>query len=138
VKFERPQSKLSELRRQARFYFFADDLLLVPEAARLTGRKPLLRLSEQCGPMLCNGGVKVSINREEVQERLRKMSDEQLREFGLACVYMCSLKATCGKPPREAFVIQLEEARAEWKRRRESLERYTLLRFRCVVVNLIY
>lgn len=24
-----------------------------------------------------------------------------------------------GKPPRECFVIQLEEARAEWKRRKE-------------------
>jgi hypothetical protein len=48
VKFEGPQIELSELRRQARFYFFADDLLLVPEAARLTGRKPLLYLSEQC------------------------------------------------------------------------------------------
>src|SRR6266849_2305839 len=48
AKFEGPQIKLSELRRQARFCFFADDLLLVPEAARLTCRKPLLRLGKQC------------------------------------------------------------------------------------------
>jgi uncharacterized protein YjiS (DUF1127 family) len=70
--------------------------------------------------MLCNGGVEVPTGREEVRERLRKMSDDQLREYGLACVYMCSPRATCGKP-REAFVVQLDEARAEWRRRRHAL-----------------
>jgi hypothetical protein len=45
------------------------------------------------------------------------MTDEHLREFGRACVYMCSPKANLGKPPLEPFVIQLEEARDEWKRR---------------------
>jgi hypothetical protein len=50
----------------------------------------------------------------EVRERLRKMTDGQLVEFGKAAAVMCSPKANFGKPPHEAFVIQLKEARAEW------------------------
>ena len=49
--------------------------------------------------------------------RLRKMSDEELREFGKAARYMVSPKANMGKPPLPAFVLQLEEARAEWRNR---------------------
>jgi hypothetical protein len=67
--------------------------------------------------MLGNGGVEVSTDQEEVRERLRKMTDAQLGSYGRACVYMCSPKANMGKPPREAFVIQLEEAKAEYRRR---------------------
>jgi hypothetical protein len=52
-----------------------------------------------------------------LQERLRKMSDEQLLSFGRAARDMCSPDANLGKPPREYFVIQLNEARAEWRRR---------------------
>jgi hypothetical protein len=40
-----------------------------------------------------------------------------LKRFGRSAVYMCSPKANTGKPPRDAFVIQLREARAEWRRR---------------------
>jgi len=65
--------------------------------------------------MLSNGGVEVPINREEVRERLRRMTDEQLREYGRACVHMCSPQANLGKPPREAFVVQLEEAKVEYR-----------------------
>jgi len=53
------------------------------------------------------------------------MSDEKLREFGRACVYMCSPQANLGKPPREEFVVQPEEARAEWRRRHPSDEKAT-------------
>jgi hypothetical protein len=67
--------------------------------------------------VLRDGGVEVATDRNEVRERLRRMSDEQLRDFGRACVYMCSPKANLGKAPLEPFVIQLEEARDEWKRR---------------------
>jgi hypothetical protein len=45
------------------------------------------------------------------------MSDEELREFGKAARYMVSPRANMGKPPLPAFVLQLEEARAEWRRR---------------------
>ena len=45
------------------------------------------------------------------------MSDEELRKFGEAARYMVSPTANMGKPPLPAFVLQLEEARAEWRRR---------------------
>jgi hypothetical protein len=50
------------------------------------------------------------IDVKEVRERLRKMSDGQLVEFGKAAAVMCSPKANFGRPPREAFVIQLKES----------------------------
>jgi hypothetical protein len=49
----------------------------------------------------------------EVRERLRKITDEQLLEFGKAANFMCSARANMNRPPRETFVIQLEEARSE-------------------------
>ena len=60
------------------------------------------------------------INIDQVRERLRKMTNAQLLEFGKAARYMCSREANIDKPPREEFVIQLEEARAEWKRRQSK------------------
>ena len=54
---------------------------------------------------------------ESLRQRLMKMSDAALREFGEAARYMCSPAANAGKPPREEFVIHLREAREEWKRR---------------------
>jgi hypothetical protein len=52
-----------------------------------------------------------------LRTRLRKMSDEELREFGKAARYMVSPRANMGKPPLPAFVLQLEEARAgEWRK----------------------
>jgi hypothetical protein len=44
------------------------------------------------------------------------MSDRELLRFGRAAREVC--KPLRGKPPREVFVIQLEEARAEFKRRK--------------------
>jgi hypothetical protein len=54
---------------------------------------------------------------EKYRERLRKMTDQQLLREGLAANYMCSPAARYTKAPRSEFVIQLEEARAEWRRR---------------------
>ena len=54
---------------------------------------------------------------DALRVRLQKMTDEELVRFGKAARLMCSPKANFGKPPREAFVIQLKEARAEWRRR---------------------
>jgi hypothetical protein len=58
-----------------------------------------------------------AVDVEELRKRLRKMSDQELVRFGKAARYMCSPAANFGKPPREPFVIQLNEARAEWRRR---------------------
>jgi hypothetical protein len=56
-------------------------------------------------------------DRDALRTRLRKMSDEELREFGKAARYMVSPTANMGKAPLPTFVLQLEEARAEWRRR---------------------
>jgi hypothetical protein len=53
---------------------------------------------------------------EKLRERLRKMTNKELREFGEAAKYMVSPRANMGKPPLPAFVLQLKEARAEWRR----------------------
>lgn len=58
-----------------------------------------------------------TVNLNDLRARLRKMSDDELRKFGKAAAYMCSERAARSRTPRPEFVIQLEEARAEWKRR---------------------
>lgn len=58
-----------------------------------------------------------SLDVDALRTRLTKMSDKELREFGKAARYMVSPTANMGKPPLPAFVLQLEEARAEWRRR---------------------
>ena len=50
---------------------------------------------------------------DALRARLRKMSDEELCEFGKAARYMVSPTANMGKPPLPTFVLQLAEARAE-------------------------
>jgi hypothetical protein len=47
---------------------------------------------------------------EEVRKRLRKLDDQQLIRAGRAARYMCSPYANFGKPPRQNFVINLEES----------------------------
>ena len=54
---------------------------------------------------------------EDLRARLRKMTDAELLRFGKDNRYMCSSYTNMGKAPLEAFVIQLREARAEWRRR---------------------
>jgi hypothetical protein len=61
-----------------------------------------------------------AIDLDELRARLRKMTDAELIAFGKAARRMCSRAANLGKPPREPFVIQLREARAEWKRRQTT------------------
>ena len=58
-----------------------------------------------------------AVDLEGPRERLRKMSEAELLRFGKAAKFMCSPEANRGKPPRECFVIQLNEARKEWLRR---------------------
>jgi hypothetical protein len=53
------------------------------------------------------------------RERLRKMTDEQLLKSGQLAKYLCSPEANFGRPPREVFVIQLAEVKAEWERRKK-------------------
>jgi hypothetical protein len=54
-------------------------------------------------------------DREEFRQRVAKMTDSELIQCGEAAGEMC--KTEFGQPPLQAFVIQLEECRAEWRRR---------------------
>jgi hypothetical protein len=45
------------------------------------------------------------------------MTDEELIREGKAGRFLCSPMANFGKPPRKVFVVQLEEVKAEWRRR---------------------
>jgi hypothetical protein len=58
-----------------------------------------------------------TIDLDELRTRLRKMGDAELLRFGKAAKYMCSPQANLGKPSRRSFVMQLDEAKAEWRRR---------------------
>lgn len=58
---------------------------------------------------------------EAIRERLAKMSDTELLQYGQAAKYMCTPEANLGKPPLDTFVTQLREARAEWRRRHPKI-----------------
>jgi hypothetical protein len=53
---------------------------------------------------------------EQIRERLRKMSDLELRKFRQAARNLSDPAKNWGSP-NPAFAIQLREARAEWRRR---------------------
>jgi hypothetical protein len=62
-----------------------------------------------------------ALNVPELRERLRKMTDTELLRFAEAAKYMCSPEASFGHPPRHTYVVQLQEARTEWKRRKPEM-----------------
>jgi hypothetical protein len=53
---------------------------------------------------------------ERIRARIRNMTDHELREYGRAAAHMADPKNNSGKPS-PVFQIQLDEARAEWRRR---------------------
>jgi hypothetical protein len=59
---------------------------------------------------------------ERIRERLRKMTDHELREYGRDAASMADPKKNFG-PPNPAFKIQLDEARAEWRRSTQDIHR---------------
>jgi hypothetical protein len=54
---------------------------------------------------------------DELRAQLRKMDDIKLCEFGEAARYMSTARTNLGKPPHQVYVVQLAEAKAEWRRR---------------------
>jgi hypothetical protein len=67
----------------------------------------------------------LGIDLEQLRERLKRFSDQELVRFGKAARYMYSPQAQPfgGKhPPAQAFVVQLKEAREEWAHRRKAEE----------------
>jgi hypothetical protein len=69
-----------------------------------------LPLPERANPVQSIGTTEFDV--EEFRARLRKMTDAELVETGKAAAFLCR-----DKQPREVFVIQLRECRAEWRRR---------------------
>jgi hypothetical protein len=55
----------------------------------------------------------------KLRERLRQMNDDELRRFGRDALYVTSPAANMGQKERESAVIQIDEARAELRRRKE-------------------
>jgi hypothetical protein len=62
----------------------------------------------------------MSENVEQIRARIRKMSDNDLLRYGQAARNMADPGKNFG-PPNPSFQIQLDEARAEWKRRHPRL-----------------
>ena len=52
---------------------------------------------------------------ERIRERLHNMTDRELREYGRAAAHMADPRKN--RNPNPSFQIQLDEARAEWRRR---------------------
>jgi hypothetical protein len=110
--------------------------LINAEIGKVRTRKAHQISKKQYGDKLTRRGETLGLYRErqmqgigfseldidQLRERLRNMSDDQLLKFGKSARYMCSPTANRGKPPDEAFVIQLKEARAEWRRRHPKAE----------------
>jgi hypothetical protein len=59
----------------------------------------------------------IVFNAEELRTRLRVMPDEKLHQFGEAARYMRTPEVNLHKSPLPIYVLQLEEATAEWRRR---------------------
>ena len=59
-------------------------------------------------------------SRDKLRVRLRSMSDQELLSFSLTAKYMASQQAEFGQFG-QSFLTQIEEARAEWKRRMPDL-----------------
>jgi hypothetical protein len=60
-------------------------------------------------------------NVEQLRDKLRKMTDLELRKYGRFASLMSDPKKNFG-PLNPAFGIQLTEARAEWRRRHPQVK----------------
>jgi len=61
--------------------------------------------------------VQSVFNVDELRAQLRKMDDVTLSEFGEAARHMTAIRATMGKASLHVYEVQLQEAKAEWRRR---------------------
>ena len=61
--------------------------------------------------------VESALNPDALRSRIARMDDATLASFGRAAAYMCGPAANLGKPPRDAFLLELRAAREEWRRR---------------------
>ena len=66
---------------------------------------------------MCSFASESALDLRALRSRLEAMDRAALVRFGQAAAYMCSPQANMGKQPREAFLLQLREAREKWRRR---------------------
>jgi hypothetical protein len=59
---------------------------------------------------------------DEHRKRLQKMTDEELLRHGKACAYMADPTYTANNTIEETYVVQLREARREYRRRHPKSE----------------
>jgi hypothetical protein len=106
----------------------ASETISLPKIIGIVLLNVLLGIALALGPFVlglpanCNPIQLTNLDVDGLRTRLRKMSDEELRKFGKAARYMISARANMGKPPLPTFVLQLEEARAEWRTRHPGAE----------------
>ena len=62
------------------------------------------------------------VDLEQLRDRLQRLSDTDLIRFGRSAKYRCTPEANLGELPRPEFVLQLREARDEWRRRKKQQE----------------
>jgi hypothetical protein len=67
-----------------------------------------------------SGVTQINFSAEELRKRLRAMPDPELLRYGQAARYMASPQANYGKP-LVIYIVQLQEARREWRRRHPKL-----------------
>ena len=70
-------------------------------------------------PRTRNAGTESDI--ERLRQRLRAMSNPELLLFGVTTKCQCSWVTEADLPPPENILVQLSEARKEWKRRNPRL-----------------
>ena len=58
-------------------------------------------------------------NIDQIRDRIRKMSDAELRKYGRAARDLSDPRKN--RNPNPSFQIQLDEARAEWRRRHPKM-----------------
>jgi hypothetical protein len=57
-----------------------------------------------------------NVDPTELRTRLSKMTDAELQDFGRAMEFLSSPKANSGAPSSKTYLLQLEEARSEWRK----------------------
>lgn len=67
-----------------------------------------------------SGVTQINFSAEELRNRLRAMADPELLRYGQAANYMASPQANYGNPVA-VYIVQLQEARREWRRRHPKL-----------------
>jgi hypothetical protein len=72
-----------------------------------------------------NQGIGQDFDIERLRERLHKLSERELIQFGKDVRYLRSPEANFSKPPLEVWAAQLREGCEEWRRRHPKTKENT-------------